>query len=57
MRSEQWDISVFARNLFDKEVVLDGIFATLPVRRQVTGYGRRQLLQSRLIGVSASYNF
>lgn len=57
LRSDQWDISLFARNVFDKEVVLGGSFAVAPVRRTVTGYGRRQVQQSRLIGLSASYNF
>jgi iron complex outermembrane receptor protein len=57
VRREQWDISVFAENVFDEEEIRDGAFATATVRRNVTGYGDRWTVRQRLLGVSASYRF
>lgn len=57
IRAEQWDISVFAKNLFDEEEISTGTFATPTVRRRVTGYAKRWPIQQRLVGVSASYRF
>jgi iron complex outermembrane receptor protein len=57
VRGEHWDVSVFARNLFDEEAIINGSFATQQVRRTNTGYGTRNLLQERLFGLTASYWF
>jgi outer membrane receptor protein involved in Fe transport len=57
VRGEHWDVSVFARNLFDEEAIRNGSFATQQVRRTNTGYGTRNLLQERLFGLTASYWF
>jgi iron complex outermembrane receptor protein len=57
IRSEQWDVSLFAKNLFDEEEIRTGTFATQEVARRPTGYGQRWPIQQRLLGVSASYRF
>ena len=57
LRGNSWDVSLFARNLFDKEALRGGAFASQQVRKSATGYGPRQLERARLIGLSASYAF
>jgi iron complex outermembrane receptor protein len=57
IRKEQWDVSVYAENVFDEEEIRTGTFATQTVRRRVTGYGQRWPIRQRLLGVSASYRF
>ena len=57
LRSYQWDVSLFARNVFDEEAVRNGSFATQQVRNTDTGYGARNVLASRVLGLSASYRF
>ena len=57
VRTEQWDISVFAENVFDEEEIRPGTFATQTVARRPTGYGQRWPIRQRLLGVSASYRF
>jgi iron complex outermembrane receptor protein len=57
VRAAQWDIALFAKNLFDEEEVRAATFATPTVRRRVTGYGQRWPIQQRLLGVTASYSF
>jgi iron complex outermembrane recepter protein len=53
----QWDISVFARNLFDK----DATESIQPELRTLSGldngYLKANQIMPRLIGVSATYNF
>jgi iron complex outermembrane receptor protein len=52
-----WDVSLFARNLFDKSAMenVQPEFRTLS--RQGTGYRKVQVLEQRTIGLSATYNF
>jgi iron complex outermembrane receptor protein len=57
VRAAQWDIALFAKNLFDEEEIRTGTFATPTVARLVTGYGQRWPIQQRLLGVTASYSF
>ena len=57
LRTEQWDVSVFAKNVLDEEEIRTGTFATATVRGRVTGYAQRWPIPQRLIGVSASYRF
>jgi iron complex outermembrane receptor protein len=54
--SRQWDIGLFARNLFDEEEI---IRATAPGlhRRQPTGYQPIDVVSQRLVGIKASYQF
>jgi iron complex outermembrane receptor protein len=54
--SRQWDIGLFARNLFDEEEI---IRATAPGlhRRQPTGYQSIDVVSQRLVGIKASYQF
>jgi iron complex outermembrane receptor protein len=53
----RWDVSVFARNLFDE----DSLTSVQPEFRtrtgQGTGYLRAQVVQPQRFGLSASYNF
>lgn len=61
MRSGDWDVSLFARNLFNKEAVHGARMATETVGGNVspvhTGYGERSLIPQRVLGLSASYYF
>lgn len=57
VRNENWDLSVYARNLFDEEEVIDGSLTTEPVARLNAGYGPRKVVPSRIYGASVSYNF
>lgn len=57
IRGQQWEISAFARNLFDEEEVHDGSFATQSVAGRPTGYGARQLVPSRLVGLTLAYRY
>lgn len=57
IRKDSWDVSVFARNLFDETEVRSGIRATGTVAGVPTGYGLRTLVPARLMGLSASYRF
>ncbi len=54
--SRQWDIGLFARNLFDEEEI---VRATAPGlhRRQPTGYQSIDVVPQRLMGITASYQF
>lgn len=54
--SRQWDIGLFARNLFDEEEI---VRATAPGlhRRQPTGYQSIDVVPQRLVGITASYQF
>jgi iron complex outermembrane receptor protein len=55
VRAEQWNVELFARNLFDEEALRGGNTSTAQVRRRSTGYGTRYLVPGRRIGVTASY--
>lgn len=59
IREEQWNIEVFATNLFDEEALrgAGGTEATQLVRRLPTGYGLRFPVPGRRIGLTASYNW
>jgi iron complex outermembrane receptor protein len=59
VRAQQWNLELFARNLFDEEALRagGGTSATQQVRREPTGYGTRYLVAGRRIGVSASYRW
>ena len=59
VREEQWNVELFATNLFDEEALRagGGTEATALVRREPTGYGLRFLVPGRRIGVSASYRW
>ncbi|MBT4520795.1 MAG: TonB-dependent receptor [Halieaceae bacterium] len=57
IRTNQWDVSLFAKNLLDEEEIRTGTFATQTVRKHVTGYGQRWPLPQRRVGISASYRF
>lgn len=52
-----WDVSLFARNLFDREATV----TLQPEFREFngvgTGYQRAEVLRQRLVGISATYNF
>lgn len=52
-----WDVSLFARNLFDKQAIdnMQPEFRTLTSAG--TGYLRADVIPQRQIGVSAAYNF
>ncbi|MGI9329841.1 MAG: TonB-dependent receptor domain-containing protein, partial [Gammaproteobacteria bacterium] len=58
LRSESgsWDISLFARNLFDEDETIRAAPLGLH-RRQPTGYQAVDVVPPRLIGLSASYHF
>jgi iron complex outermembrane receptor protein len=57
VREEQWNVELFATNLFDEEAVRGATEATPLVRQEPTGYGWRFLVAGRRIGLSASYRF
>jgi len=53
----QWDISVFARNLFDKDATESIQPELRTLSRLDNGYLKARQIMPRLIGVSATYNF
>lgn len=54
--SQQWDVSIFARNLFDEDEIIRG--SSLGLHRGLpTGYQAVDVVAPRLIGLRASYNF
>ncbi len=57
VREEQWNVELFATNLFDEEAVRGATEATPLVRREPTGYGQRFLVAGRRIGLTASYRW
>jgi iron complex outermembrane receptor protein len=57
VRGEQWNVELFARNLFDEEALRGGTVAAAQVRRRPTGYGTRYVVPGRRIGVTASYRW
>jgi len=57
VRAQQWNVELFASNLFDEEALRGGTVATQVVRREPTGYGTRYPVAGRRIGVSASYRW
>ena len=59
VREEQWNVELFATNLFDEEALRagGGTEATPLVRQEPTGYGQRFPVAGRRVGVSASYRF
>jgi iron complex outermembrane receptor protein len=59
VREEQWNVELFATNLFDEEELRagGGTETTPLVRREPTGYGQRFLVPGRRIGISASYRW
>lgn len=57
IRSTQWDVSAFVRNLFDEEAVISGAANTQLVKGRASGYGTRSLIQERTFGVTLGYNF
>jgi iron complex outermembrane recepter protein len=54
--SQQWDIGLFARNLFDEDQIIRGNAPGLH-RQEPTGYQAVDVVSPRLIGLTASYNF
>jgi len=54
--SNQWDINLFARNLFNEEEIIRATAIGLH-RRQPTGYQSIDVVAQRLVGIKASYNF
>jgi outer membrane receptor protein involved in Fe transport len=54
--SRQWDVGVFARNLFDEDEIIRAGAPGLH-RRQPTGYQAVDVVPQRLIGLKATYNF
>ena len=58
VRSEsgQWDVGLFARNLFDEDEVIRAAAPGLH-RRQPTGYQAVDVVPQRLVGVRATYQF
>ena len=57
IRADQWNVELFARNLFDEEAIITGAAGSPPVRRQPTGYANRFPIPSRRVGISASYRW
>jgi len=59
VRAQQWNLELFASNLFDKQALRGGggTSATPIVRREPTGYGTRYPVPSRRIGLTASYQW
>lgn len=57
VREEQWNVELFATNLFDEEAVRGATEATPLLRREPTGYGQRFLVAGRRIGLAASYRW
>ena len=54
--SRSWDVSIFARNLFDEDEIVRGNSPGLH-RREPTGYQAVDVVPPRILGVKASYNF
>jgi iron complex outermembrane receptor protein len=54
--SRQWDVGVFARNLFDEDEIIRAGAPGLH-RRLPTGYQAVDVVPQRLIGLKATYNF
>ena len=59
VREEQWNVELYATNLFDEEALRagGGTEATPLLRREPTGYGQRFLVAGRRIGLAASYRW
>jgi iron complex outermembrane recepter protein len=59
VREAQWNVELFATNLFDEEELRGGggTETTPLVRREPAGYGQRFLIPGRRIGLSASYRW
>lgn len=55
--SGSWDVSVFARNLFDKEATESMQPELRTFASTGTGYQKVQVAPQRLVGLSATYNF
>ncbi len=55
--SSTWDISLFARNLFDKEATENLQPEIRTFTKVGTGYQKAEQIAPRLVGVSATYNF
>jgi iron complex outermembrane recepter protein len=53
----RWDVSLFARNLFDREATITLQPEFRDFNGVGTGYQRADILQQRLVGISATYNF
>jgi iron complex outermembrane receptor protein len=56
IRAEQWDVELFARNLFDEEAIITGTANALAVG-QPTGYAARFPIPARRVGIAASYRW
>ena len=54
--SREWDVSLFARNLFDEDEIIRAAAPGLH-RRQPTGYQTVDVVPQRLVGVKATYRF
>lgn len=54
--SRQWDLSLFARNLFDEEEIIRGTPIGLH-RRLPTGYQAVDVVPQRVLGLKAAYRF
>ncbi|MEH6610923.1 MAG: TonB-dependent receptor [Halioglobus sp.] len=57
VRAEQWNVELFAKNVFDEEALRTGTLATPLVNRQPTGYGIRFPVAGPRIGLTASYQW
>ena len=54
---EQWDVELFARNLFDEEALITATSNTALVRRQPTGYANQWPIPGQRFGLIASYRW
>ena len=54
---DAWDLSLFARNLFDKQATEVMFPEFLDFTGAGTGYKEVQVIPQRLVGISASYSF
>jgi len=54
--SRTWDVSLFARNLFDEEEIIRAAAPGLH-RKQPTGYQAVDMVPQRLVGIRATYQF
>ncbi|MEH6571441.1 MAG: hypothetical protein V7709_20325 [Halioglobus sp.] len=57
IRADQWNVELFARNLFAEEAIITGAAGSPPVRRQPTGYANRFPIPARRFGLVASYRW
>jgi iron complex outermembrane receptor protein len=52
-----WDVSIFARNLFDREATVSAQAGFRDFNGNLTGYQKMNIIRQRLIGISGTYRF